>query len=88
MTTSGVSTVEEYKAVLAGVDAGRPETQAVCRHHLQHALLQLDARDPVRLPPQRLVIDQRQQFAARIANLGPPNLSPARGDTVAEPERA
>src|SRR5205823_4161622 len=45
-------------------------------------------QDPVRLPAQRVVVDERQQVAARITDLGPPHPSPAGCDTLAEPERA
>jgi hypothetical protein len=42
-------------AVLGGADAGRPETQALGRHRLQHRLLELGPEDPVRLPSQPLI---------------------------------
>src|SRR5213076_3082658 len=84
----GLTTVQERLAVLGRADARPPEEQVLGGHRLEHRPLQLTTQDPVRLPAQRVVVDERQQVAARITDLGPPHPSPAGCDTLAEPERA
>jgi hypothetical protein len=88
VSADGIGIGEKGLAVLPCADAGRPDVEILDRHRLEHGLLQLTTQDPIRLPSQRLVVDQRQELAVRIANLGAPDFGPARCDTIAKPEEA